>query len=302
VRNPSTLVLLAGSSESIAGPLPGGSVVAGVRLLAPQTGTLQVGSADGTLLTIEPGGSLTVVEAGATKRFALLRGAVSVHVQKLTAGERFIVDTADAEIEVHGTTFRVAMSTGASPCGKSSPTRVSVSEGVVTVNKSGHEEYLRPGDKWPPDCAATAAAPNRAEVHSADISKRSPLRRSHQSIVSKRLAEAKTVATGASSPQEERQLWAPAPTSLEAQNDLFSQAVRAKRGGQVGLASRLFDRFVRTYPKSSLIESALVQQMRLLAEIDSDAAAAVAASYLARFPDGVARNEARALTAAQAPP
>jgi len=272
-RDPGTLVLFPVSGDSTGAMVQGTAVAAGTRLLASSAGPLRLASADGTALTLDPGGSLTVVEAGATKRFALLRGALNVHVKKLVTGERFIVDTADAEIEVHGTTFRVAMSTAPSPCGDSSPTRVSVSEGVVTVNRSGHEEYLRPGDEWPPDCAPAVVNPDRVEAH----------RRSHHSA---------NVASNAST----------ASSSLEAQNDLFSAAVRAKRAGQVAVASHLFDRFVVTYPDSSLLESALVQQMRLLVRTDRAAAVAAANRYLARFPDGFARTEARTLTAAQARP
>jgi FecR protein len=301
VRDPGTLILLPGKSDISGATSHRASVVAGTRLMAPEAAPLHLGSADGTVLTLDPGGSLTVVEAGATKRFALLRGALSVHVKKLVTGERFIVDTADAEIEVHGTTFRVAISTASSACGNGSPTRVSVSEGVVTVNKSGHDEYLRPGDEWPPDCAL-AAVPERAVADRPDVSMRSLCRPSHQSTSSGPCADSDYVASGASTRQAARQLGSAISTSLEAQNDLFSAAVRAKREGQIAVALRLFDRFVRTYPNSSLVESALAQQMRSLVGTDSGAAAAVATRYLARFPDGFARSEARALTVAQASP
>jgi hypothetical protein len=289
--DPGALVLLPGDSASSGATVQRNVVAAGARLLSPEASPLRLGSADGTALTLDPGASLTVIEAGATKRFALLRGAVSVHVKKLAPGERFIVDTADTEIEVHGTTFRVALSTVPSPCGDSSPTRVAVSEGVVTVNRSGREEYLRPGDEWPPGCAPAVMNPDRAE----------PRHRSHQTIASKPVHSPESAAIDESTLQPERHPAPAASTSLEAQNDLFSAAVRARRAGQVALASRLFDRFVLTYPDSSLVESALVQQMRLLVRTDSAAAVAVANRYLARFPDGFARTEARALTAAQAP-
>jgi hypothetical protein len=292
VRDPGALVLFPGPSAGAVATVPGTVVAAGARLLAPEANPLRLGSADGTALTLDPGGSLTVVEAGATKRFALLRGAVSVHVKKLAAGERFIIDTADAEIEVHGTTFRVGLSPEPSACGNSSATRVSVSEGVVTVNKAGREEYLRPGDEWPPDCAPAVVNPHPAE----------PPRRSHPAIGSKAGRDSDTGARDASRLPEEQHAGAEPPTSLEAQNNLFSAAVRARRAGQVALALRLFDRFVLTYPDSSLVESALAQQMRLLVRVDGAAAVAAANRYIARFPDGFAAAEARALTAAQAPP
>jgi hypothetical protein len=104
-------------------------------------------------------------------------------------------------------------------------------------------------------------------------------------------------------------------SSLAGQNDLFSSALRAKRGGQARRAIELFERFVRSYPASSLVESALAQRMRLLAQPGTQARAqaraqdsiaarlsspdssakSAAADYLARFPDGFARAEARAL-------
>ncbi len=292
VSDPGALVQFPADSGGAGATVQGPVVAAGARLLAPEASPLRLGTFDGTTLTLDPGGSLTVVEAGATKRFALLRGALSVHVKKLGAGERFIVDTADAEIEVHGTTFRVALSTAPSPCGKSSPTRVSVSEGVVTVKRSGREEYLRPGDEWPPDCVPPGVNPNPAQ----------PQRPSHQSPSSKGHHHPESAASDASPSQQDRPAGSAVSTSLEAQNDLFSAAVRAKHAGQVAQAARLFDRFVLTYPDSSLVESALVQQMRLLVRTDSAAAALVARRYLGRFPDGFARTEARALTAGQARP
>jgi ferric-dicitrate binding protein FerR (iron transport regulator) len=117
-----------------------GSGTAGVRLA----------SSDGTELVVEPGGALRVVEAAATKRFTLLLGAVRVHVRKLRSGERFLIDTPEAEVEVHGTRFRVtradaatgaasgaakgaATGLGPSRCGGAASTVVSVSEGVVSV-------------------------------------------------------------------------------------------------------------------------------------------------------------------------
>jgi TolA-binding protein len=90
---------------------------------------------------------------------------------------------------------------------------------------------------------------------------------------------------------------------LAAQNDLFLSAVRARRAGQNARALALFERFMRDYPDASLFESALVHKMRLLAATsDFAAASASARQYLARFPDGFARDEARALLGTRARP
>ena len=216
----------------------GGPIEAGMRLAARASREVRAAGADGTEIIVEPGGALTVVENGATRRFALMHGAVSAHVARLAPGERFIVETSDAEVEVRGTRFRV-VALDEPPCADGAATRVAVSEGVVVVTWSGHRESLQAGETWPPEC--------------------------------------------------------PAASALEAQNDLFAAAVRAKREGQNALAATLFARFIRVYPDSSLFESALVQQMRLLAMGDPRAAASAAVRYLARFPDGFARDEARRL-------
>ena len=95
-------------------------------------------------------------------------------------------------------------------------------------------------------------------------------------------------------------------SALEAQNDLFQSALRARRGGRAPEARALFERYMDQYPDGSLYEAALAQQMRMLAAgadaHGAAAAAAAAARYLARFPDGFARDEARTLLAAPSGP
>ena len=86
----------------------------GTRLGAPSSGEVRIGAPDGTALALEAGGELTVVDNGPRRQFTLERGAVRAHVAKLSAGERFLIDTPDAEVEVHGTRFRVALVAGRS--------------------------------------------------------------------------------------------------------------------------------------------------------------------------------------------
>jgi hypothetical protein len=267
-----------------------GSGTAGVRLA----------SSDGTELVVEPGGALRVVEATAIKRFTLLLGAVRIQVRKLRTGERFLIDTPEAEVEVHGTRFRVARAeaatgaasgaamgavTGLGPsrCGGAASTVVSVSEGVVSVAGAGGEVRLPPGGTWSSPCPTPEAA-----LSTSTSTLASPL------------------ASSTAGPRpwtvSERRQWPhrrhpPAstqtPSRLAAQNDLFEAAARAWRQGHPSQALELFERFTETYPDSSLLESALIQRMRLLATSGATGAAAQAATrYLDRFPDGFARTEA----------
>jgi hypothetical protein len=282
----------------------GTAVVPGMRLLASDAEALRVASADGTELTLEPGGSLTVIESGETKRFALMRGAVLAHVKKLGPGERFVVDTADTEVEVRGTIFRVALTAEPPPCGPSTTTRVSVAEGVVAVSGPAGRAVLFPGDEWPAVCPSSAPATGRgqeddgAEASSAGSSIR------RRGVVRRGLAPSRDLpATASPAPSA-----APSPetpkeaTALEAQNDLFSAALRAKRRGDAAGALVLFDRFIRRYPDASLLEGAFVQRMRLLAAGDAEAGGRVAAQYLARFPAGFARDEAQRMVGRTAGP
>ena len=274
------LVLLGGT---------GTTVTPGMRLLAPQADPLRLASSDGTELTVEPGGSLTVSESGATRRFALMRGSVLAHVKKLSLGERFIVDTADAEVEVHGTIFRVSVMAEPPACGPATTTRVSVAEGVVSVSGSAGRVILSPGDEWPGACSSSARSNGDGDEGADDAS---PARRrsvTRRALATPRVASATLPETRPASPPETTF----DAGALEAQNDLFSAAIRAKRRGDAVGALALFERFIRRYPDASLVEGAFVQRMRLLAAADAQSGARAATQYLVRFPDGFARDEAQ---------
>jgi outer membrane protein assembly factor BamD (BamD/ComL family) len=84
-------------------------------------------------------------------------------------------------------------------------------------------------------------------------------------------------------------------STLVEQNDAFAEAIAAKRSGQAPLAIARFEKFLATYPRSPLAESATVERMKLLAAVDPARGAAAARSYLAAYPHGYARAEAEAL-------
>lgn len=243
-------------------------LVSGARVSAPERAPLRIADGQGTALSLDPGSSLSVIDLGQTRRFALLRGAVHAQVNKLVDGERFIIETLDAEVEVRGTAFRVETGVPGLACGGRSKrrratagrddldrttTRVIVEEGVVSVRGGAHTERLYPGESWPPPCAGQADARRRV------------VRPSRSS-------------------------------NLSEQNDLFSAAVAARKAGDSARALELFERLIAIYPRSSLVEGAMAARMRLL---DTNAGrGTAAAAYLARFPDGFARTEAAALLGA----
>ena len=273
----------------------GMAVGAGLTLRAPASGEVRVGTDDGTSLMLESGGELTVDEAGATQRFTLRTGAVNARVSRLFAGERFIVDTDDAEVEVHGTAFRVAVVPAVATCGDGSRTRVSVLEGIVRVRAAGREVRVVPGGSWPEGCAVTAARPERPGVQirariargrSArveDVAAAPPDPLAAEPAAGSVVAERSIVATPVLA------------SSLNSENDLFAAALRAKRQDRLDEAAQLFGELVASYPRSPLVESAMVQQMNVLAVFDHAAGARVAADYLREFSDGFGRPQAEGL-------
>jgi hypothetical protein len=70
----------------------------------------------------------------------------------------------------------------------------------------------------------------------------------------------------------------------------------ARRSGSAIEALRALEEFLRLYPHAPLAQDARVEHFRTLADVRDDAAAARAArDYLTLYPNGFARDEARAI-------
>jgi hypothetical protein len=227
-------------------------------------------------------------------------GAVRARVAPLLAGERFIVDAGPAQIEVHGTAFRVAIVPAGRGCADARRTAVTVSEGVVTVRARGDEARLMAGTTWQSPCASAVA-----------IAPPGPTHRRAAPAAKERLAAPRSepAPTAPAPPAGARAEAAPAPAPapvpasvLAAQNDLFAAAVRAKNHGRIDEAAALFARLALEYPQGPLAESAAAQRMKVLAAGGDRAAAARAArAYLDRYPAGFARADAERLREPAAP-
>jgi len=87
-------------------------------------------------------------------------------------------------------------------------------------------------------------------------------------------------------------------SDLTEQNNLFAEAMAARKRGDSPTAIATFERFMAKYPSSVLAESAAVERMRLLDSTDKGRAASAANDYLARYPKGFARAEAEAIAGA----
>ena len=232
----------------------------GDRVVASSVGQAAIHLPSGTRVAVEPGGQVSVVRQGLMQMFALDVGSIRANVTNLAAGERFIVRTPDAEVEVRGTAFRVA--TGAAvACGAHS-TRVDVESGTVVVRSGGKEERVAAGARWPAACEET-------------------------------VQELPATPRGAARSGRPRRASTPAETSeLKAQTLLYGEAIVAKRSGDAHGAIARFDQYIALYPDSALAEAASVNRMELLDATDHARAASAARAYLQRYPSGHARDEA----------
>ena len=257
-------------------PLAEGSTIMGHR-----AGGATISISTGTSLKLAGTAKLSIESAGATQRLSLAAGQLEAHVAKLEPGQRFIIDTPDASVEVRGTAFRLKVLEGADECGSNSRTRVQVSEGIVDVVANGQLTKLRAGDRWPATCAWQPAV---AQTDAASQMAEAPARQAEGST--------RSIPRSRSIPMRPA---TSAASTLTEQNDLFARAVRARRSGDSNEAMRLYSRLLAVYPQSPLAQNAHVEMMRLLAVSDTAAARRQAEKYLRNYPNGFARDEAHRL-------
>jgi hypothetical protein len=260
------------------------------RVVTTATGRLAISFATGSHLVVGTSSDFAVTEQGMTLAFALDAGTLTADVAHLHAGERFLVRTLDAEIEVRGTSFEVRVVDPSPTCGAGARTRVVVSEGTVVVRVSGREDSIHKGESWPRDCAA-----RDGDVGSIA---QPPLTAATASAVAPALPDVALSRERSSAPAASA-LPAPRPaeSDLGEQNALFAEASAARRRGDRATALATYDRFLAKHPGSQLAESASAERMRLLAASDPRRGAEAARAYLARYPHGFASAEATELTA-----
>jgi ferric-dicitrate binding protein FerR (iron transport regulator) len=262
----------------------------GQRIDTPPEGGASLRFSTGTAMDLSGRTSFRVESQGTTERFSLQRGELAAHVAKLGAGQRFIVGTPDAEIEVRGTRFRLRVLDASAPCGLGTRTRLDVNEGLVEVRSAGTVVQIRAGEHWPGDCAESggpAALPRSESSESRIPSARVPTDPELDRVTKRHnLGRAlRPVLSPSASPPE--------PTSLGEQNDLFEAGVALHRRGDSAGALRVYAELIMRFPSSPLAENALAARMRILASGRDPGARIEAERYLARYPNGFAAQEAR---------
>lgn len=258
-------------------PLSGpATLAAGDRLVAAQGAFASLSLPTGTRLELKGGGDLSIVEQGSASIFSLAAGSVRADVHKLAQGERFVVRTLDAEVEVRGTSFQV--STVDPDPGCATRTRLTVFEGVVVVRSAAKEVAVRAGEHWPLDCTPPSVG---SAAPSASVAALAP------AVGKTDVQKAPAVASSTIAP--------PTPSVLAAQNALYSEALAAKNKGELATAVERFDSYLLLYPGSALAESAQGERMRALYKLDRARGVAAAKAYLAAYPKGSARADAQTI-------
>jgi hypothetical protein len=250
-----TSVLFSGAQAPLADESP---VALGSRLVTPANGRATLAFSTGTNVVVGEGSDMSVGGDSAHQVLRLSAGSIDLHVAKLTAEQRFVVGTADAEVEVRGTQFHVSIVRPEAACGHGTPTRVVVTEGVVVVRHDGIEDRVAAGEVWPTGCARGLVAGPDARTGGAP-------------------ARAVQVST------------------LPEENDLFKRALLTANGGDVRGGVNGLEALLAKYPASPLAESARVDIMKLLVRVSPSQAASAARQYLALYPKGASRNEAEGI-------
>ncbi|HEY2409630.1 MAG TPA: FecR domain-containing protein [Polyangiaceae bacterium] len=212
------------------------------------------------------------------ERYRLMLGTVDVSVDKDARSSRaVVVETPNAEVLVRGTVFAVGVAAQASHV----VTVVSVVRGSVWVLKGGVQvAVLGPGQRW----SSEPQAVNDPAQRDAPSAPSAPALGGETAALEPRAAkQAEPIAQAKSG-------------TLADENRSFQDALDARNRGDDARAAESFARLVARYPHSSLAEEAEVERFRALKRLGQTAPAAAAARrYLAAYPVGFARDEARAV-------
>jgi hypothetical protein len=249
-------------------------VSTGEDLRTGENGSARASLATGTSVEIAPLTRLRFAPSGSLggrfdDQIVLEYGRIEIQVPRLSTGVTVSIRTHDALVTVHGTRFSVERR--ATTDGDPGETRVSVTEGQVSVRHAEKDLLLGGGQTWSSRDLGPAAQKVEAPVSSDEVAAEPP------------------------APSPETPKSAPRST-LSAQNELLEHAIDARRRGQPKQAVEQLDRLLARYPDSPLAEIARVERMRTLGAIgDAKRAGAEARRYLKDYPHGFARKEAESI-------
>lgn len=200
----------------------------------------------------------------------LARGRLDVQVPKPEGGAvtRLVVSTPDAQVEVRGTVFSVEVKPGRF---EPSVTEVVVSRGAVVVRHGDEEVRVPAGSRWSSEREPAldgAAKPERQDgdplVEPSSDSGAEPRASKKQAVPSVERS------AGHRPPQGAGRLAASPSSTLAEQNRLFERALVARDRGSWREVVELCDRFLNSYPDSTLIESVKTERARAAQRLSAE--------------------------------
>ncbi len=229
------------------------------------------------LVLADVGGSSAlsiVTPTNSAHRLRLERGRLHARVDdRPSRAPKLVIETPNVDVVVTGTMLQVEVTPGRTPM--DFVTRVSVTKGRVVLRRGATDiAAITAGQSWSSGEAAYAAPePARAELARAEAAQPREPRLSPS-----RSARAKRAGT------------------LAEENALFQAAVDARNRGDDHSEVDRLGALLGKYSRSPLAGEARVERMRALQRTGQvSEAAREARRYLAEYPDGFAREEARRL-------
>jgi hypothetical protein len=266
------LIVRGGTTSVVPSSVSDAPVASGDEVITTPGATARVALVSGAVIEVSPSSHLAVAFAIPASsahhdRLSLSAGMATAHVPTLATEESFVVATPDAEIAGSGAGFIVSLRGDGAP-----RTYVSVTEGSVLVRYLGQETRVSAGEDWPP----TPQAIGQAQVHGP--------------ATPAATASAAVAAPAVPSPSNRP------VSSLAEQNALMQAALDARRSGDNAGAVAKIDELLAKYPATPLGQEAHVERFRALERMGRHSAAvAEARLYLAAYPNGFARDEAKSV-------
>lgn len=226
------------------------------------------------------------VSADGVDRVALREGTLDLAVRKLTPGERFVVATDDAEVEVRGTVFEVEAHAGRIA-------RVQVSEGNVEVRHQGTRSVVSAGGAWHPPEAMAVVAGDPADEQSRESGRGLTLAtRAGSSGISAARTSVSSPVPSVTAPVPSITAAGSAPDEGNDASKTFGEAVNLLGRGDYGAARKELDAFRAAHPADPRADLAAFLTIVSFQRAGRRAAAQDAARrYLELYPNGDRRAE-----------
>ena len=252
-----------------------------------------------TTVAPERGARFAQRSADGAETVTLDEGAATFAVRPLAASERFLIKTADGEIELRGAVARVAALA-------SKVRSVTVTEGKAEVRYGGAVFEINAGSTWSPPLDAAPTSTSTPVSPVAPVATTSDPRLGRASIPAPNAIA--VAARGASKPAAPAVAATPlpeptAPAKAEPGATDFADAVHQFERGDYPAAARRLAEFSKAHPEDGRAEDAAFLGILSLQRTGKTADAAAAAQrYLQTYPAGYRRAEAAKIATTPAGP